>query len=160
MKKMLHLLTFAVLASCAKEKETVKVQNATENVTQSIDSSRTATMQNAEYAPAFKIIPLDIAPEKGRSVFTQDGKTLFYFDQNSNKGVIRIDGTDHILDRFDFNENNYTLYGNGVVIEATNGDFKEMVSDCLHGSFPDVKISVNGKVLNLVNINLQDCPAY
>lgn len=158
---MLYVITFAVLVSCAKEKETVTIQNSSENINRSIvDSTPTAKIENADFAPAYKIIPQDIAPEKGRSVFMQNGKTLFYFDQNANKGIIRIDGKDYNLDRFDFNENNYSLFGNGIVIEASNGDFKEMTGDCLSGIFPDVKISLNGKILNLTNITLQDCPAY
>ena len=161
MKDMIPLLTFAVLISCAKEKETVIAQQAPDSVSQYlIDSAQSPTMRNAEYSVPFVIVPIEIAPQQGRSVFTQSGKTLFYFDQNANKGLIRIDGKDYNLDRFDFNENNYSLYGSGIVIEASNGDFKEMTGDCLYGVFPEVKVSLNGKVLNLSNINLQDCPAY
>lgn len=161
MKDMIPLLTFAVLISCAKEKETVIAQKAPDNINQyMVDSVQSPTIKNAEYLPAFVIIPIEIAPEQGRSVFTQNGKTLFYFDQNANKGLIRIDGKDYNLDRFDFNENNYSLYGSGITIEASNGDFKEMTGDCLYGVFPEVKVSLNGNVLNLSNINLQDCPAY
>ncbi|MGZ5264461.1 MAG: hypothetical protein ACXWBY_03900 [Kaistella sp.] len=161
MKDMIPLLTFAVLISCAKEKEPVIAQKTSESVNRSVvDSVQSPTMKNAEYSAAFIIVPIDIAPQQGRSVFTQNGKTLFYFDQNANKGLIRIDGKDYNLDRFDFNENNYSLYGNGIVIEASNGDFKEMTGDCLYGVFPEVKVSLNGKILNLSNIKLQDCPAY
>lgn len=161
MKNTLHFITFAVLFSCAKENDKVSTQNITQNVELSAtDSSKTAVIKNPDYSPAFEITPQDISPEQGRSVFTQSGKTIFYFDQNSNKGTIYIDGKEYSLTRFDFNENNYTLSGNGVSIEATNGDFKDMVSDCVYGVFPQVKVTMNGKILNLTDISLQDCPAY
>ena len=161
MKNTIHLITFAVLFSCVKENDKVSVQNSTQNVEFSAsDSTQSAVLQDAEYSPAFKIVPQDVSPEQGKSVFSLSGKTLFYFDQNSNKGTINIDGKDYSLTRFDFNENNYTLSGTGVSIEATNGDFKDMVSDCVYGIFPQVKVTMDGKILNLTNINLQDCPAY
>ena len=161
MKNTIHLITIAVLFSCVKENDKVSVQNSTQNVELSAtDSSKTAIIKNPDYSPAFEITPQDVSPEQGRSVFTQSGKTLFYFDQNSNKGTINIDGKEYSLTRFDFNENNYTLSGTGVSIEATNGDFKDMVSDCVYGIFPQVKVTMDGKILNLTNINLQDCPAY
>ena len=131
MKNTIHLITFAVLFSCVKENDKVSVQNSTQNVELSANDSTQTVMPDAEYSPAFKITPQDVSPEQGKSVFTQSGKTLFYFDQNSNKGTINIDGKDYSLTRFDFNENNYTLSGNGVSIEATKGDFKDMVSDCV-----------------------------
>ena len=161
MKNTIHLITFAVLFSCVKENDKVSTQNITQNVELSAtDSSKTAIIKNPYYSPAFEITPQDVSPEQGKSVFTQSGKTLFYFDQNSNKGTINIDGKDYSLTRFDFNENNYTLSGTGVSIEATNGDFKDMVSDCVYGIFPQVKVTMDGKILNLTNINLQDCPEY
>ena len=124
------------------------------------ESNSVLKIENPEYSGVFNVIPQDISADNGRAIFTQEGKTLFYFDQNSNKGIIRIDGKDYALDRFDFNENNYSLYGNNVEIEATNGDFKEMTGDCVNGEFTEVKITVNGKTLNLPNIKVQDCPNY
>ena len=111
MKNTIHLITFAVLFSCVKENDKVIVQNSTQNVEFSANDSTQTVMPDAEYSPAFKIVPQDVSPEQGKSVFTQSGKTLFYFDQNSNKGTINIDGKDYSLTRFDFNENNYTLSG-------------------------------------------------
>ena len=160
MKNTIHLITFAVLFSCVKENDKVSVQNSTQNVELSANDSTQTVMPDAEYSPAFKITPQDVSPEQGKSVFTQSGKTLFYFDQNSNKGTINIDGKDYSLTRFDFNENNYTLSGTGVSIEATNGDFKDMVSDCVYGVFPQVKVTMNGKIINITYISLQYCPAY
>lgn len=160
MKNILPLLIYAVLISCTKEKETVTDQKIGDSITLAADSTKILHIENADYSGVFEITPQNITSGKGRAVFIQNGKTLFYFDQNSNKGNIKIDGKDYALDRFDFNENNYSLFGNGVEIEATNGDFKSGTGDCVYGDFPDVKVTVNGETLNLANINVQDCPNY
>ena len=39
----------------------------------------------------------------------QNKNVIFYFDQNENKGNIRIDGKDYGLNKFDFTENNLSL---------------------------------------------------
>lgn len=148
--------------SCSKEQDKIK-SDATQSESSSLaknDSSAAATISTPENAPAFKITPQIIAAEKGRTVFTQNGSTLFYFDMNANKGVVKIDGHDVELSRADFNENNYSLSGEGVTIQAINGDFKEMVSDCVTGTFPQVKITHGGKTLNLAEVGVQDCPNY
>lgn len=160
MRNILPLIIFVVFISCTKEKEAISEQKISDNVVSTVDSIQIPTIENPYQSSAFIIIPQDISPEKGRAVFSQNGKTLFYFDQNSNKGLIRIDGKDYLLDRFDFNENNYAVFGSGVVIEATNGDFKSGTGDCVSGEFPEVKVTVNGKALNLANITVQDCPNY
>jgi len=160
MRNILSLIAFAALVSCKKDVEPI-VQISKENPQSKVaDSSSVLKIENPEYSGVFNVIPQDISADSGRAIFTQEGKTLFYFDQNSNKGIIKIDGKDYALDRFDFNENNYSLYGNNVEIEATNGDFKEMTGDCVNGEFTEVKITVNGKTLNLPNIKVQDCPNY
>lgn len=160
MKNILPLIVFAALVSCKKDVEPIAQLSKPDSASIVADSSSAVNIENPEYSGVFNVIPQDISAEKGRAIFTQDGKTLFYFDQNSNKGIIRIDEEDYSLDRFDFNENNYSLYGNNVEIEATNGDFKDTTGDCVYGDFSDVKISLNGKTLNLTNIKVQDCPNY
>ena len=160
MKNILPLIVFATLVSCKKDVEPIAQLSKPDSASIVAGSSSAVNIENPEYSGVFNVIPQDISAEKGRAIFTQDGKTLFYFDQNSNKGIIRIDEEDYSLDRFDFNENNYSLYGNNVEIEATNGDFKDTTGDCVYGDFSDVKISLNGKTLNLTNIKVQDCPNY
>ena len=85
---------------------------------------------------------------------------LFYFDQNSNEGNIRIDGKDYALSQFDFTENNYSISGNGVEIEAANGDFKDEKNECMEGNFPEIKVSLDGKIVNLANITSEDCSNF
>lgn len=160
MKNILPFLVYAVLISCTKEKETVTDHKIFDSRSLAADSTIIRNIENPDYSGVFEITPQNVSSGKGRAVFVQNGKTLFFFDQNSNKGNIKIDGKDYDLDRFDFNENNYSLYGNGVEIEAVNGDFKSGTGDCVAGDFPEVKVTVNGKTLNLTNINVQDCPNY
>ena len=159
--KILTLLIFTTVLACKNDQEVIsenKISNDQELVT--IDSTQNTVIKNPVAAAVFEIVPQEISAGKGRSVFTQNGKTLFYMEQNSNKGNIKIDGKDYTLNSYDFNENNYTLSGNEVKIEATNGDFKDQTGDCVNGIFPDVKVTLNGKVLNLSNVNVQDCPDY
>jgi len=160
MKKIFFLAILMVTFSCKKESETIKdvgTKDSTKRTT--LDSIQIPTFDNAEKTAAFSIVPQDIQSVKGRAIFTQDGKTLFFFDQNSNVGNISIDGQKYVLDQVDFNENNYKLSGKEVQIEATGGAFNDAVSDCISGNFPEVKIDFKGKTLNLSNIAVQDCPA-
>ena len=159
--KILTLLIFTTVLACKNDQEVIsenKISNDQELVT--IDSTQNPVIKNPVAAAVFEIVPQEISAGKGRSVFTQNGKTLFYMEQNSNKGNIKIDGKDYTLNSYDFNENNYTLSGNEVKIEATNGDFKDQTGDCVNGIFPDVKVTLNGKVLSLSNVNVQDCPDF
>lgn len=160
MKNFLPIIALAVLVSCKKDVEhvtQVSQQNSENTIS---DSTTNSNIENPEYSGVFNVIPQDISAEIGRAIFTQEGRTLFYYDQNSNQGIIKIDGKDYTLNRFDFNENNYTLYGNNVKIEATNGDFKDTTGDCVYGDFQEVKVTLDGKTLNIPNIKVQDCPNF
>ena len=161
MKKILPIFLIAFLGSCTKEKETItdtKISDSALVLPQ--DSVEVPEMKNPEATAVFQINPLDVSSGKGRSVFTENGKTIFYFEQNANKGRIRIDGKDYPLNSYDFNENNYTLSGDQVKIEATNGDFKDQTGNCVNGVFPEVKVTYKDKVLNLTNVSVQDCPDF
>ena len=159
MKYILPIIAATFLVSCKKDTEVI-TENKVKDSAIAITDSSAVKIESPDYAGVFKIVPLNISAEKGRAIFTQAGKTLFYFDQNSNKGNIKIDGKDYPLIRVDFNENNYSLYGDDVKIEASNGDFKDSTGDCVYGSFPEVKVSLNDKALNLTDIGVQDCPNY
>lgn len=161
MKKIILVIILATLISCKKDKEIISDQKVTDPLkVVNTDSAQVATIEDPASPAAFNVIPQEISPGTGKSVFTRNGKTLFYFEQNSNAGKIKIDGKDYALNSYDFNENNYTISGDNVKIEAANGDFKDQNGDCMQGSFPAVKITFKGKVLNLPDINVQDCPDY
>lgn len=168
MKKMKNRLfgvvsaLFFTVVSCTKDSETVKsdVVVSDQNSLAIEDSVNTDTISTPDNIPPFKVIPQDISAQKGLTVFTSNGNSLFYFDMNANKGLVKIDDQDIELNRADFNENNYSLFGEGVSIQATNGDFGEMLNGCISGTFPEVKIIYNGKTLNLAQVGVQDCPNY
>lgn len=159
MKKFLVLIVFIVAISCKKDKE-VLTNQATSDSTVVSDSLQNSTIENPNHSGAFQVVPQDVKIEKGKAVFKQGGKVMFYFDQNSNSGVIQIDQNKYNLSKFDFTENNYEISGSGVKIDASNGDFKDAASDCVSGNFPEISVSLGGKTVNLTNVEVQDCPNY
>lgn len=150
--------SLALIISCNKKEETVDNQVSKVEETAEIDSSN-VVIDSVENFNIKKVQPLNIDAKRGRAVFTVDNSTIFYFDLNENKGSITLDGKIYQLDKADFTENNYFLSGKGISIEATNGDFGEMVSDCVYGTFPEVKISAGDTPIILKKIKVQDCPA-
>lgn len=128
------------------EKDSVKLNNILKNDTGDLNS--------------LKVDNLNVKPEKGKTVFSRDGESLFYFDTRSNLGEIKIDGNSYVLDMLNFTDNEYRISGNGIKITATEGNFEDMKGDCLSGNFPKMKVDMNGKVVVLNNISVQDCPAY
>ncbi|KMQ70732.1 hypothetical protein ACM44_10450 [Chryseobacterium koreense CCUG 49689] len=154
-------MIFSMLVSCTKDNEAISEKTITDSSALSkTDSLQNPSLETPDSAALFLINPQDISAGKARSVFSKDGLTLFYFDQNTNSGNIRIDGNDYALTSYDFNENNYTLSGKEVKIEASNGDFNDQSGDCMEGTFPDVKVTLKDKTINLSNIKLKDCPDY
>lgn len=153
-------MVFAATVSCKKDKETITNREVIDFAASTLDSIQIPTFQDPEVDGPFKIIPQNITSKKGGAVFTQNGKVLFYFDQNSNEGVITVGDKSYALNRFEFTENNYKISGDGVVIDAANGDFQDGSGDCIAGSFAQIKVILNGQTLNLGNIEVQDCPNY
>ena len=160
MKKLFFVLTIITLVSCKKDKEIISDKIVVDSTKSITDSLQLPELRNPDKSVAFQILPQNIASENGRTIFKQNGNVLFYFDQNSNEGNIRIDGKDYALSQFDFTENNYSISGNGVEIEAANGDFKDEKNDCMEGNFPEIKVSLDGKIVNLANIKSEDCSNY
>ena len=160
MKKILPLLLLIVLVSCKKDKENISDEQVVDSAALKIDSSQIPTIQNPGQSAAFELAPQNISAEKGRAIFSKNGKVLFYFDQNSNTGNVRIEGKDYSLNKFEFSENNYSISGNGVKIEAEDGDFKDDSLDCVQPILTATKLSLNDKNVNLTNISVKDCPTY
>jgi hypothetical protein len=160
MKKLFFVLTIITLVSCKKDKEIISDKIVVDSTKSITDSLQLPELRNPDKSVAFQILPQNIASENGRTIFKQNGNVLFYFDQNSNEGNIRIDGKDYALSQFDFTENNYSISGNGVEIEAANGDFKDEKNDCMEGNFPEIKVSLDGKIVNLANITSEDCSNF
>ena len=162
MKKIIVLLCFMMVLSCKKDE---KISNAvvkeTSDTTAEKDSTvnETATMLSPENRSP-KLQPLNEEAELGKVIFTQNDLVMLAFNNQSQSGKIVIDGKEYKLNKINFSENNYEISGDGIKITAEDGNFKEMVSDCLYGNFPSVKIQLNDKEINLQNVNVQDCPAY
>ena len=106
------------------------------------------------------VVPLNIFADKGKTVFSQDKRTMFFFDTQSNTGEININGKTYALDLLNFTDNEYHISGKDVKITATEGDFKEKTGDCLYGKFAGVKVELNNQEVILKDISVQDCPAY
>lgn len=106
------------------------------------------------------VVPLNIFADKGKTVFSQDKRTMFFFDTQSNTGEININGKTYALDLLNFTDNEYHISGKDVKITATEGDFKEKTGDCLYGKFAGVKVELNHQEVILKDISVQDCPAY
>ncbi len=105
------------------------------------------------------VVPLSAFAEKGKTVFTQDRKNMFFFDARSNTGEININGKTYALDLLNFTDNEYHISGKDVKITATEGDFKDMTGGCIYGSFPEVTVELNKQKVVLKDISVKDCPA-
>lgn len=158
---MKYLSVFAILILCLNscKKDEKSVENSLKQDSTKLNHIlKNDSLENSNQV--LKIEPLNIAPAKGKTVFSQDKKVMFYFDTQSNTGEININGRSYALDMLNFTDNEYHISGNGVKITAKEGDFKEMTGDCLYGNFPSVKIELDEEEVILKNIFVQDCPAY
>ena len=153
-------MILTLIISCKKDKEVITNQKNPDIANLAIDSAQVLNIENPDYSGVFVVNPQNIDVNKVGTIFYQNGNALFYFDQNASKGNIKIDGKDYALNQLDFNENNYTLSGENLEIEAENGDFEDQTTDCIHGKFPVVKVTLNGKSLNIPSMTVQDCPNY
>ena len=106
-----------------------------------------------------KVTPLDMSAEQGNTTFMKKDQTLFYYNMNENKGEIKINNKSYTLNKKTENNGVYRLSGKGISITTSKCNFKKMESeDCFYGKFPTVKIKLGTRLLNLKNVNLQDCP--
>ena len=143
------------LASCKKE---ASIESTT--TTDSVQAGDSATMSPQENPNAFSVEPIQDQVEPGKTVFTQNSKTLISFDTRSNSGIINIDGQNVPLKNLSFQENQYEISGDDIKIKAENGNFDEMTSDCTYGAFPKITIEYKGHQVQMHNIKVQDCPSY
>lgn len=159
MKKAIALLSLIMVFTACKKDEKV------ENTVPARDSVQTITSDSAEIsAPgnpgALKIDPLDAETGSAQTIFLQNGKTVFYFDNQLQSGVIRINGQNFTLNKISFSENTYEVSGDGILITANNGNFQYPVGDCTKGHFGNVTVAKDGQKTNLTNVDVQDCQNY
>lgn len=141
-------LSFILIFSC--KKETYK------------DAGVPLAINNPENLPVpkYKVSGMDTEQDAGKVIFSQNGVTLFYFDNLSKEGKIKINQQIYNLSECIFSENNYIFSGQGIKIIAEDGDFENKTDHCLYGSFSNIKISVNNETFELPKVNAVDCPNY
>ena len=109
---------------------------------------------------ALKVTPLEMSAEQGNTTFMKKDQTLFYFNMKEKKGEIKVNNKSYILNKGTQNNGVYKLSGKGISITTTKCNYKKSEGeDCFYGKFPTVKIKVGTQLLNLKNVNLQDCPS-
>ena len=129
-----------------REKDTVKTNTT-------VDTAKKNLNQEVTSQPLV-LTPLKIDGDIGHVTFSQNNKTVFYFDAKSKKGKINLNGADYILTKM---EGSYKLSGNNVNITTTHGKWEAMESDCRYGKSLVVTIKMGTQVLQLKNVEVQDC---
>lgn len=161
---LLSALLPLVVMTCKQEeqvKDTATLQSTgSAAATKDSAAATIPEIKPAEARPELQVSPIDYHADLGRAVFTDGSKTLIGFNTETQKGEIRINNRTYTLNKLAFTDNNYEITGDGIKITAADGNFQEMTSDCSYGTFPEVKISLNGKETILKNIKVQDCPNY
>jgi hypothetical protein len=159
MMKYFSLVCVLILSLNSCKKEDLVTEKSQQN--DSLNSQNSIKKESPSSPEiAIKVEPLEVMVEPGKTVFSQDEKTMFFFDTRSKTGEIKINGKIYILNEMKTSETAYFISGKEVTISAEKGNFEEFTSDCLYGDFPSVKIGLNNHEIMLTNISLQDCPAY
>ena len=100
----------------------------------------------------------------GQVSFSKNEKTLFCFEQKSQKGKIILNGITYILNKCDSegtsSDGSYNLSGKGIVISALNCKYYNEGGDCFHGKCPEVVITLNGVSSIIKNVIIMDCLSF
>lgn len=163
MKNVIIAVSLSLLAiECKKEEAVTSSQNNVETAVSKADSALISNNSISESTSnALKVETLNEVADLGKTIFTENGKTIISFNTDNQKGKIRINGKDYELSQLNFTENNYEIKGPEIQIVATNGDFEETSSDCTYGTFPEIKIKLKDQSsTTFKNIKVQDCPNY
>lgn len=141
-------LSFILIFSCKKENHK--------------DAGTPLAINNPKNLPVpkYTVSGIDTEQGAGKVIFSQNGVILFYFDNFSQEGKIKINQQIYSLSECVFSENNYIFSGEGIKITAEDGDFENRGDHCLYGLFSSIKISVNNDTFELPNANSVDCPNY
>ena len=96
----------------------------------------------------------------GQLSFSQNNKTIIYFEQKTQKGKIIINGTSYLLNKLKYDNKNYTykITGTQITIQTAKCKFNnEEGGDCSHGVCPTITITLKGVSTTLTNIEFMDC---
>lgn len=116
--------------------------------------------KNSVATPQLNIENLEKAGEAGKVIFSKDNNAILIFDLLENTGKIKIDGKEIALNQLTFTENIYQIEGENISIVAENGDFQDMTTECIEGSFPKITITYNGQTLDIQDIKTKECPEH
>ncbi len=155
MKKTLFSLacSLLLLAACntsnstetTKEKEEIKVD------TTKVADDKSTTDEEADEASELKMDALKYPGSMATAIFLKDGKTLFYYNVDTKKGEISIDGKKYKFDSYKHAINDADYYfkaGKDVTITV---DGTEIIAEenpeagILKGKVETVKIKFGGK---------------
>lgn len=157
MRNFILFIALATLLSCGqnetKQKEIELKEKDSTKTTVTVDTIKTKPNQETTTQPLI-LTPLEVFGDIGYVTFSQKGKTVFYYDAKSKRGKIILNGSEYILTKID---GSYTLSGNNVYITTTKGKWEEMESDCAYGKSLVVTIKMGTQVLQLSNVEVQDC---
>lgn len=105
----------------------------------------------------------DVSGDLGQITFTQNEKTVFFYNLKSKKGTVVLNGAPQTLDQYSFDSKtgSYTLSGSTVTINAPDCKFRvNKGEDCNYGQFSAVTIAMGKDTLTVNNVAVQDCPDY
>lgn len=164
MRPVILFISLAAIHSCSQNNNTPKETELREErqkisgkdsigTTVNADTVKTKPVQDTIAQPLI-LSPLKVDGNIGQVTFSRKGKTVFYYDATTKKGKINLNGVDHILTKM---EGGYILSGNNVSISTTKGKWEDMVSDCAYGKSLVVTIKMGSQVLELNDVEVQDC---
>lgn len=159
------ILASVLLLATLQCKKDEKVENTEQQSTTTVQKadSVTSVVPEIKAEPGtdeIKVVPFEDGAELGKTIFTMNDHTVISFDSQKQEGKIVIDGTPYKINKMDFSDNTYHLYGDQLEINAEDGAFGDMVSDCAYGNFAEVLVTLKGKKTVLRNVKVQDCPKY
>ena len=123
------------------------------------DTVQQKTNTPTTVASSLTVSPLNISGDLGQVTFSQNEKTIFYYNFGSKKGKIKLNGTEYILDKYSENYGSFKLSGGQVSINAPNCKYDDGEGgDCFYGKFSIVTITLGSDVLKLNKVKVQNCP--
>lgn len=150
---------FILMLACGP-RHTAQTESAASEATDT-GAQRIPAQVDASSDSSITIDPQDVSGAMGQVTFSQDDKTLFYYDLKAKTGNIFINGVPKTIDQYtaDSATGTYTLAGDGFRILAKNARFKENTGeDCFYGTFPEATLTTGSKTLKLDRLQVQDCP--
>lgn len=158
MRKICTICLIA-LASCS-EKNDATQQTTTATTTVETTPAKTDTVATVS---ALQIKPIEAQGDLGRVTFSQNDKTIFYYDSKQKKGEVMVNDQMQTLTNYAFDSKKeiYEISNAEVKIVTGPCKFKENDgSDCFYGTIKDITISSGNMQTVIHDVDVQDCPNY